>query len=170
MTDEFVNASDLIGPALDWAVATCEGFSVGVFTVDEQWARFIEGATVEELEKHAEEYAGIKAGLKPELCKVHVDGYRSALDARAWRFDEDWSKGGPIIEREGINFFRHNKLDALAPWVWCAHKVVSRPNMEGGVNMVALAIDGPTPLVAAMRCYVASKLGDKINVPKELIK
>jgi hypothetical protein len=27
---------------------------------------------------------------------------------------------------------------------------------------------GPTPLIAAMRCYVASKLGDEVEVPKEL--
>jgi hypothetical protein len=27
---------------------------------------------------------------------------------------------------------------------------------------------GPTPLVAAMRCYVASKLGDEVEVPDEL--
>jgi hypothetical protein len=28
---------------------------------------------------------------------------------------------------------------------------------------------GPTPLIAAMRCYVASKLGDDINIPEELL-
>jgi hypothetical protein len=27
---------------------------------------------------------------------------------------------------------------------------------------------GPTLLIAAMRCYVASKLGDDINIPEEL--
>ena len=27
---------------------------------------------------------------------------------------------------------------------------------------------GPTPLIAAMRCYVAYKLGDEIEVPEEL--
>ena len=27
---------------------------------------------------------------------------------------------------------------------------------------------GPTPLIAAMRCYVASKLGDEVEVPDEL--
>ena len=27
---------------------------------------------------------------------------------------------------------------------------------------------GPTPLIAAMRCYVASKLGDEVDVPDEL--
>lgn len=28
---------------------------------------------------------------------------------------------------------------------------------------------GPTPLIAAMRCYVASKLGDEVEVPEELL-
>jgi hypothetical protein len=28
---------------------------------------------------------------------------------------------------------------------------------------------GPTPLIAAMRCYVASKLGDEVDVPEELM-
>jgi hypothetical protein len=27
---------------------------------------------------------------------------------------------------------------------------------------------GPTPLIAAMRCYVASKMGDDIELPEEL--
>lgn len=26
-----------------------------------------------------------------------------------------------------------------------------------------------TPLIAAMRCYVASKLGDDVDVPEELV-
>lgn len=29
--------------------------------------------------------------------------------------------------------------------------------------------EGPTPLIAAMRCYVASKLGDEVDIPEELI-
>jgi hypothetical protein len=29
-------------------------------------------------------------------------------------------------------------------------------------------MQGPTPLIAAMRCYVASKLGEEIDVPNEL--
>jgi len=27
---------------------------------------------------------------------------------------------------------------------------------------------GDTPLIAAMRCYVASKLGDEVEIPEEL--
>jgi hypothetical protein len=29
--------------------------------------------------------------------------------------------------------------------------------------------EGPTPLIAAMRCYVASKLGDTVEIPEELL-
>ena len=28
----------------------------------------------------------------------------------------------------------------------------------------------PTPLIAAMRCFVASKIGEEVNVPDELVK
>jgi len=28
---------------------------------------------------------------------------------------------------------------------------------------------GPTPLIAAMRCYVASKLGEEVEAPEELL-
>lgn len=83
-------------------------------------------------------------------------------------YSTDWSQGGPIIEREGINIFRYNKLSESEPDKWCAHVVVPRPNMEGGFNMCAIAPDGPTPLIAAMRCYVASKLGDEVEIPEEL--
>ena len=58
----------------------------------------------------------------------------------------DWSQGGAIIEREGI---------ALIPG-WTAE----RPGYSA---------DGDTPLIAAMRCYIASKLGESVEVPQELI-
>ena len=28
---------------------------------------------------------------------------------------------------------------------------------------------GPTPLIAAMRCFAASRLGDEVDVPDELV-
>jgi hypothetical protein len=62
----------------------------------------------------------------------------------------DWSQGGPIIEREKIAI----DFDGS---VWCASD-----------NHKPLANYGPTPLIAAMRCYVASKLGDNIDIPKGL--
>lgn len=66
----------------------------------------------------------------------------------------NWSQGGPIIERE--------KLDVM--WCgdrWCAYAMT--PDKE-----TQLVDEGPTPLIAAMRCYVASRLGDTIDIPEEL--
>ena len=69
-------------------------------------------------------------------------------------YSSDWAQGGPIIEREGIN------LRALSGALWEAETW----SAEGGQYL----LDGPTPLIAAMRCYVASKLGDQVEVPNEL--
>lgn len=73
------------------------------------------------------------------------------------RFSVDWSQGGPIIEREEI---------ALEPMThdehgdgWLATRV------EGPAVCMEF---GPTQLIAAMRCYVASHLGDEIELPEEL--
>lgn len=69
----------------------------------------------------------------------------------------DWSQGGPIIEREKI------RLDCPWPDSWNAgHKHASK------IDGVTSWVDGPTPLIAAMRCYVSSKLGDTVDVPEEL--
>jgi hypothetical protein len=68
-----------------------------------------------------------------------------------------WEHGGPIIEREGIG------LDQYADYPrWQAF--TPAPEQPSGQAVC----NGPTPLIAAMRCYVASKLGDDINIPEEL--
>ena len=84
------------------------------------------------------------------------------------RYSINWEYGGPIIEREGINTFKYNKLDASEHDKWGAHKVVPRKAMDGVEYSAALCLDGPTPLIAAMRYYVASKLGDEVEIPEEL--
>ena len=65
----------------------------------------------------------------------------------------DWAQGGPIIEREQLNL-------ACLGNEWEAW-----PN--NGMND-DLYCKGPTPLIAAMRCLAASKLGDTVDIPKEL--
>ena len=62
----------------------------------------------------------------------------------------DWAQGGPIIEREGITLT--HQADQ-----WSA---------QTDDDLFAY---GPTPLIAAMRCYVASKLGDDVEIPEELM-
>jgi hypothetical protein len=71
-------------------------------------------------------------------------------DSAALNYSGDWSKGGPIIEREKI------RLDPRES-EWQAQNFYDFSESRG-----------PTPLVAAMRCYVALKLGDEIEIPEEL--
>ena len=102
-----MRTSELQGAALDWAVAKCEGITLGVVYY-----------------------------LKPST---------------------NWAQGGPIIEREGVNL-EYNPDRCL----WIAS--TPAPEHRNG----AVEVTGPTPLIAAMRCYVASKLGDEFEIPEEL--
>lgn len=68
----------------------------------------------------------------------------------------DWSQGGPIIERKEIQLSSTPYSEGL--W-WYANCMGSD-----------IIFSGPTPLVAAMRCYVESVFGETINVPEELLK
>lgn len=79
--------------------------------------------------------------------------------------DTDWSRGGPIIERAKIAVWFHTDYGC-----WCAAGI---DWMDADVDSdVFLAMPdafrGPTPLIAAMRCYCCSKLGDIVDVPEEL--
>ena len=66
-------------------------------------------------------------------------------------YSTDWAQGGPIIEREGICIAR-----TAGKVAWDAVHPDADDNMYRA----------EAPLIAAMRCYVASKLGDEVNVPK----
>lgn len=66
-----------------------------------------------------------------------------------------WEQGGPIIERERICSFFY-----LGDWYAAAKDT---PEWERNPDAF-----GPTPLVATMRCYVASKLGEEVDIPDEL--
>jgi len=80
------------------------------------------------------------------------------------RYATDWAQGGPIIEREGISTVRDEGDD-----YWQAVTDANSSSMFGpglcGNNFQC----GPTPLIAAMRCFVASKLGDEVDVPDDLV-
>ena len=68
----------------------------------------------------------------------------------------DWSQGGPIIGRERISldqFKGHPCRAYLGTPVRYEHAMFA-PEGE--------------PLIAAMRCYVASKLGERVEVPEDL--
>lgn len=63
-------------------------------------------------------------------------------------YSTDWAIGGPISEMERID----------AKWTgeeWIAGKLVAW-------------VPGPTELIAKMRCVVASRLGNSVDIPPEI--
>jgi hypothetical protein len=77
----------------------------------------------------------------------------------------DWAQGGPIIEREKITLEHLYGAGDTGADVWVA-MLTCEDKKFGGVE--CFEEQGPTALVAAMRCYVASKLGDEVEIPEEL--
>lgn len=117
-----VKTSELQGPALDWAVAKCEGYTDYC-------------PETEKMLPPRKEYGWVS------LCEYH--------------YSSDWAQGGPIVERERIDL----SWAFSSPHDWSAW-----PKNDG-----TRRTDGPTPLIAAMRCFVASRLGDEVEVPDELV-
>ena len=78
---------------------------------------------------------------------------------------ENWSEGGPIIEREKITLSYRDRLMPTGNQGCVAYYLSELFEDNGGFHSI-----GSTPLIAAMRCYVASKLSDEIEVPEELLK
>ena len=79
-----------------------------------------------------------------ELLDMQVDGDTRII------YSTDWAQGGLIIEREKIAIdWDHDCWNASTD---------SHPAYYSA----------ETPLVAAMRCYVASKLGDEVELTEEL--
>ena len=91
-------------------------------------------------------------GLTPSI-DTDLDGtLRVNCGGQYPDWSTDWAQGGPIIERE---------------------KIAVDPDADDG-QWAASTRDAPCywtghpPLIAAMRCYVASKMGDEVEVPEEL--
>lgn len=85
--------------------------------------------------------------------RIGADG-EVYVQERPWRPDEDWSIGGPILEREGIDLIRN-----LEHWTSFKVASVAHPHIRK---------TGMTPLVAAMRVWVTMRYGPELDVPAEL--
>jgi hypothetical protein len=69
-----------------------------------------------------------------------------------------WMDGGPIIEREGIEWEQQSSTDGMTSgWLASVEPKSGKPNPPWQW--------GETQLIAAMRAYVAAKYGDE--VPEE---
>ena len=88
-------------------------------------------------------------GAALDWAVAKCEGFEPFGDGNLVYYSTFWTLGGPIIERERICLIDQGGDYWQALWGW-------------------KEAFGPTPLVAAMRCYVASKLGDEIEIPEEL--
>ena len=124
-----VRVADLIGPALDYAVAKAEGL------FDKELR--IAGSVVKAIYFDTDSTHPL-VWLEPVCGGIYMPSTMHSI-------------GGPIIERE--------RIDLQAPVLscelgWLASMASREPMMFG-----------PTPLIAAMRAYVMSRLGDTIDIP-----
>lgn len=153
-----IKTDELNGIALDYAVAVAEG-GTGLWfdTVATYW--------------------------------ITIDGKDRALKkgwAQSFTPSTNWAQGGPIIDREKItivcaegeyNYDKAGTPDCYDTY-WVAeigrqqYDTVYGPQGDDWGHCFQIYTDemiGPTPLVAAMRCYVKSKLGDVVDIPNELL-
>lgn len=70
---------------------------------------------------------------------------------------KSWAQGGALIDRLFVEF----GVSCADPILYCAKLYVEDKRY---------IMHGPTHLIAAMRCYVASRLGDEVEIPEELLK
>lgn len=81
------------------------------------------------------------------------DTYKE-ICGRDWKPSSSWAQGGPIIEREEINVVAPDLEAVDHDRLWSADRHEDQRICYG-----------PTPLIAATRAFVASKLGDEVEVP-----
>ena len=134
-----IKTAELVGPALDWAVGVIE------IPKDVRDSRL----------RHWPHPNNPKL-----ICRIE---YNYNSHPEGWSLyspSTDWSIAGSIIEREFITL-RTNAC-VLGHWVAFIDFGSSNCNIKARQT-------GSTPLIAAMRCYVASKLGNEVDIPDELV-
>lgn len=135
-----MKTSELTGQALDWTVAKCAGLF-------DQNAIFLNGTIHKAVVLDRKQLYDMSTG-------------------EVYSPSTNWAQGGVIIEREISKLFKNVGGTYTAQIRHeVSHPLVAHKVLSGWTNCA-----GPTQLIAAMRCYVASNLGDEVKIPKELEK
>ena len=139
-----IKTKDAIGIQLDWLVAKCENLPLLLDPMG--FGSAVQGGW------------WVWYGTPSNA----IVGYRPKRrdDSPGYSPSTDWSIGGPIIEKEEIGIRRNAPCSRGREWE--ASPSITAKGAGGRWGY------GPTPLIAAMRAYVASKLGDEVEIPEEL--
>lgn len=135
--------SELSCHALNWAVATCLGYTDLRRYQREDWD------------------AGLQC-FRAQCFLVMTPPRKEwgPVPLADLAFSSDWAQGGPIIERADGFQLKH----------WIESKRESQFQAEIHNRDGDWIAFGPTPLVAAMRCLAASELGGEVDVPDMILK
>lgn len=125
--------AELIGAALDWAIATAQERIIG-------------------FDPMGFSPKGPNGGfwVWEDHDNDHQEIYHRSI-GYSYSPSTSWAQGGPIVESEKTEFDFDEDEQTFRAY--------------DGVH----GAHGPTHLIAAMRCYVASKLGDEIDIPDALL-
>ena len=112
--------------------------------------------------------ASIEEGV-PVAEFLTLEKLPQSEDFWKYNYSTNWSQGGPIIEREGIATMPMGDdgewLAITEPCVFDTTPDATERSWEiGGL----FAHRAETPLIAAMRCFICSRLGETVEVPEEL--
>ena len=91
--------------------------------------------------------------LDGKVFTIEAGDYERSDRWQRYNPSTDWAQGGPIIDRERITIRQ-----------WTGMPIIHAYMPHDGAPWGA----GPTPLIAAMRCF-CSKLGREVEVPDELL-
>lgn len=98
-------------------------------------------------------------GMKARLGKSDVEIFHICRTAGMHVYSTDWSQGGPILTRERIS----RTIDHSGLWIayW------TDGYGDGDEANKWMQCDR-SELVAGLRCFVTSKLGEEVEIPDEL--
>jgi len=157
-----VKTAELEGAALDYWVARAEGYRFWLeqrgdyrLAVKQKPGAREPYKSHQQWETHKQRYIEIT-----EFKQLEVGFFGEGIP----KFSTDWASGGPLIQREHIWLSdESDEEDSGDAPVWIA----SMPPHVDFNNGRDLVQEGPTPLIAAMRAFVASKFGDEVEDIKD---
>lgn len=135
-----IKTADLIGPALNYASAIANG------------------------EKELTVFPPPFAEHPPSVMRTVTLGNRHKQRVHVEYLS--WQTAGPIIEREKITVSYN--IDHKVGCQWFAY-IDDYTKPHGTAARSAYFKTASTPLIAAMRCFIASRLGDEVEIPEELL-
>lgn len=150
-----VRTAELTNAALDWAVAKALGLNLTtVHAHYRETAAAVGGITAERLTQQLSRFAD-----------DHVSIDRSGSPSPISQYSLNWAHAGPLIERELIQLTPLCQDNPRFGWA-AAYK----DRGEYGDDLYSMHRQrGKSPLFAAMRCFVTSKLGEVVEIPDSLV-